>query len=211
VAKIKWWLRQAWKDSRLEWDSNDFTYDMGNGETGKVASIQRPGGAHGGVWIPDMVLWQSLFDGSQSTAANADMPTMLDITPDGKVFWSLPQVVNINMVPRMVLTNFPFDKQTLKFTFGPWTHSIATQNTTFPVNPVTNVEDGELFATLQGTDDEEAAEATTYKVDDPYIATEEWSYLDFTATRNEDKFPCCPDKFVTLVGEVDPPPRALEP
>ena len=56
VATIKWWLRQAWDDSRLRWDPDKYAYSSGNG-TATVDSITRPPGSLGGVWIPDMVRW----------------------------------------------------------------------------------------------------------------------------------------------------------
>jgi len=124
VATIKWWLRQSWEDSRLRWDPDKYAYSSGNG-TATVDSISRPPGSFGGVWIPDMVsghrrsrkestppmpsqrhsdtaehvqmLWESKFDGKQQTAG-LDEPTRVEIGWSGWVFWSIPQLVHLNMV-----------------------------------------------------------------------------------------------------------------
>jgi hypothetical protein len=107
------------------------------------------------------------------------------------------------MMPRMKMNTFPFDHQTLKFTLGPWTHSVATQNTTFPTNGDTRQDDQALFMSLQGTDDNETGSTYAETMEtDKYIATEEWDYRGFSARRYESKFACCPDKFVTMVGRI---------
>ena len=195
TATIKWWLRQNWKDPRLAWDLETYRYGK-DGQTGTVQQIYRPGGRTGGTWVPDLMLWESHFEGASSNA-NLDEATMMKISHDGSVFWSIPQQVIINMVPRMILNNFPFDKQTVKFTIGPWIRSVVDQNTTFPGN------DPDEFIKLLG---QEGAndEGSTY--DDihtnQYIATEEWSFVEKTAVRRLEKFPCCKEEYATLVGKV---------
>jgi hypothetical protein len=56
---------------------------------------------------------------------------MLQINHDGSVLWTIPQQVHINLVPRMDLDHFPFDKQVVRFTLGPWINRVSNQNTTF--------------------------------------------------------------------------------
>ena len=56
VATIKWWLRQAWKDTRLARNTAEYTYGRGD-QTGFISSINRRAGPDGGTWTPDLVLW----------------------------------------------------------------------------------------------------------------------------------------------------------
>lgn len=62
VATIKWWLRQAWRDERLSWNLEDYTYSEGTSNTRTVPRITRPGGIEGGVWVRAMNL-MSFHDG----------------------------------------------------------------------------------------------------------------------------------------------------
>ena len=134
VATVKWWLRQKWTDPRNAWNASDYTYDMGNGEVGTVTDIRRVGGAEGGTWIPELVLLESHFDGTMATMTSESTPPMLEMYDTGAFFWSVPQQVRFNMVPRMDLGNFPFDTQNVTFTIGAWINSMKFQNTSFYLN-----------------------------------------------------------------------------
>ena len=145
-----------------------------------------------------VVIWESHFDGTQSTATSSDTPPDVEISHTGDVWWSCPQQVRINMVPRMQMRDFPFDEQVMRFTLGPWSHSEADQNTTFPNNNPAK------FVALQGVaglgDDSTYDE--TFKHVNQYVATEEWDLVGVESERRSEYFPCCDDPFATLVGRV---------
>ena len=209
VATVKWWLRQKWTDPRNAWNASDFTYDLGRGKVGEITEIRRAGGSAGGTWIPDLVLWESHFDGTMATATSESEPALMELYNNGGVFWSVPQQVHFNMVPRMDMSKFPFDSQNVTFTLGPWTNSIETQNTSFFLNSE-GTDDPKLFIEMQGDTGQLDSTGSSQFLDSTYtkrsvvdfIATEEWQYKSNSAIRHEDKFPCCPYKFVTLQGII---------
>jgi len=211
VATIKWWLRQTWVDKRLSWTPKDYRYLTPDSQTGMVKTIQRPAGTAGGVWSPDMVLWESLFDNSQSTATAEGCPN-LRISSDGTVFFSCPQVVSIRMVFNMDLTNFPFDSQNVSFKIGPWSHATFEQNTSFPEDDpaqfitIQTVTVSELSQAQEVTYDVElGANESTYRwIHNPeiFLTTEEWSYERHFSRRRLWEFPCCEGKFAVLEGNI---------
>ena len=211
VATIKWWLRQTWVDKRLSWTPKDYQYLIPGSQTGMVKTIQRPAGTAGGVWSPDMVLWESLFDNSQSTATAEGCPN-LRISSDGTVFFSCPQVVSIRMVYNMDLTNFPFDSQNVSFKIGPWSHATFEQNTSFPEDDpaqfitIQTVTVSELSQAQEVTYDVElGANESTYRwIHNPeiFLTTEEWSYERHFSRRRLWEFPCCEGKFAVLEGNI---------
>jgi len=179
VATIRWWLRQTWKDVRLSWDPAAYSFHSGT-EVETLDSITRPPGTHGGLWIPDLILWDSDFAAySSQVQTGIDGPTRLEINHTGTVFWSVPQEVHIEMVPRMVMDRFPFDVQDVVFTLGPWANSVKAQNTTFPADS------GRMFVNLLGQEgfgDGSSFDSCNQDVNN-FVATEEWIFETAFANR----------------------------
>ena len=208
IATIRWWLRQSWKDPRLAWNTADFSYGKGQ-QSGVISSISRKAGPEGGTWTPDLTLWESHFDGTQSNAVFIE-PQPLTIRSDGSVFWSVPQQVRTNIKPRMDMRNFPFDKQNVTFTLGPWSLDKDHQDTRVPGDKGDGKFNDKEFLALLGV--EGHGEASSYdiklkntheKAGGMFIGTEEWAFVETFVVRNEDMFPCCPNSpFVTLVGTI---------
>ena len=146
---------------------------------------------------------------TMATATSESKPTLMELYDNGGVFWSVPQQVHFNMVPRMDMSTFPFDSQKVTFTLGPWTNSIETQNTSFYLNSE-GTDDPKLFIEMQGDTSQLDSTGSSQFLDSTYtkrsvvdfIATEEWQYKSNSAIRHEDSFPCCPYKFVTLQGII---------
>jgi hypothetical protein len=99
----------------------------------------------------------------------------------------------------MVMNTFPFDRQALRFTLGPWTNSEPIQNTTFPGDNsskfvqllgVKNYGDGSSFDAKRGKEAH-------------FIATEEWRFVNASAERSLESFPCCTQKYAILVGTIE--------
>ena len=180
VATIRWWLRQTWTDTRLSWDPAAYSFLSGT-EVETLKSITRPPGTHGGIWIPDLLLWDSDYQAySTQSQTGLDGPTRVEIYHTGEVFWSVPQEVRIEMVPRMVMDKFPFDVQHVVFTLGPWANSVQVQNTTFPQDS------SRLFVSLLGQEDfgdGSSFASSNEDLNNKYVATEEWSFKTAFANR----------------------------
>ena len=197
TASIKWWLRQSWKDPRLAWDPETYRYGK-EGRTGTVQQISRPAGRDGGVWIPDLTLWESNDQGT--SVSNNYQSSTLQISHDGSVYWSNPQQVHIDMVPHMKLHKFPFDEQTVIFTLGSWSNAVSDQNTTFWSGETTK---GDNFIVLMSWDNNNSLDAYSRKFDDEGESMEEWSIRGLSGKRFLDKYDCCPDSFVRLEGRIE--------
>ncbi|XP_072164376.1 neuronal acetylcholine receptor subunit alpha-3-like [Diadema setosum] len=103
VLTSKVWVKQQWKDYRLQWDPKDY----GGIEKIKVPNVK--------LWIPDILLYN-----------NADGPfdvqsrSWASVQYDGQVTWFPPNVYKSSC--KINVAYYPFDEQHCDLKFGSWTY-----------------------------------------------------------------------------------------
>ncbi|KAK3092235.1 hypothetical protein FSP39_000116 [Pinctada imbricata] len=103
VLKISAWIRLAWSDCRLAWNSTDY---------GNLTSIQV---AYKQIWVPDLSPYDSVateFVGLPDFRAN--------IYSDGTVNYNFPSI--LETICPVNVKKFPFDTQSCKLQFGSWSY-----------------------------------------------------------------------------------------
>ena len=101
------WCDQEWVDHRLRWNTDDFY------------GITRLHVPFGKIWMPDIVLYNSVYQDKQHKAAPMDM--LAKIKSDGTVFYA--PVVLHHSYCRLNPTYFPYDTQFCWLKLGSWAHT----------------------------------------------------------------------------------------
>ncbi|XP_022096176.1 neuronal acetylcholine receptor subunit alpha-3-like [Acanthaster planci] len=108
------WLKQQWKDSKLDWDPADY-----DGLEQLQVPIER-------LWSPDILLYNT---------ANGDFAAGLGnwatVKYDGTVYWNPPVIFRSSCL--IDISYFPFDEQRCKMKFGTWTYDGSVVD----LNPLT--------------------------------------------------------------------------
>eukprot|EP00928_Gymnodinium_smaydae_P034025 TRINITY_DN24204_c0_g1_i2.p1 TRINITY_DN24204_c0_g1~~TRINITY_DN24204_c0_g1_i2.p1 ORF type:complete len:490 (+),score=54.85 TRINITY_DN24204_c0_g1_i2:54-1523(+) len=104
VAKLNVWLRAAWYDPQLDWNSSSF------GGLGQITADVKD------IWTPDFLAYNHVERFEKEMRHDE---TRVYLYGDGKgVSWSRPAVVRIACSVDVVA--FPFDEQTCNFRMGSW-------------------------------------------------------------------------------------------
>ncbi|XP_035829892.1 neuronal acetylcholine receptor subunit alpha-10 [Aplysia californica] len=106
------WLRIAWEDCRLMWNSSDY---------GEATRITVPRNV---VWTPDL----TLYDNAESKLGNDMDAYRINVYSTGRVTSLLPVV--IKSMCKLNVLMFPFDTQKCNLTFGSWTYNGMELNLT---------------------------------------------------------------------------------
>ncbi|GBF95745.1 hypothetical protein Rsub_08181 [Raphidocelis subcapitata] len=110
---ISVWFSLYWKDSRLTWDPKEYngtsTIFFGNPQQGDV-----------GVWIPDVVVWNS----AQAMTTTLGMQAVR-ASFDGSMFWSRDGTIEVTCT-FTGLQAYPYGTYTCDAEFGSWNFGMAS-------------------------------------------------------------------------------------
>ncbi|EDO37424.1 predicted protein, partial [Nematostella vectensis] len=160
ILTISLWLRQTWLNQLTTWDPEEY------GGVKEVVLQARD------VWQPDIILYQNIIQDFDGRLDHTN--TRVRITSSGMTYWSMPFVVvtlcTINV------SDFPFDTQQCKLTFGSWQH------------------DGNEINLIN--DRKQALLAKTR------VKNGEWQIQNITVDRRVVYYQCCPGQPYPEVGFI---------
>eukprot|EP00795_Rhopilema_esculentum_P010746 gene10746-19533_t len=149
--KVYLWVNQYWLNPILAWDPRQF---------GGIISIHV---APDLVWVPDIVLYNSV-DGNGQFSGGLDVyKHKVQINYDGKHSWLNPVV--FKKICQLDVSYFPFDDQECPLKFGSWAHDASKLVTKSSVKSST----GNSF----------------------YVPNGEWQLLNIRTQENSIKYQCC--------------------
>ncbi|XP_031563939.1 neuronal acetylcholine receptor subunit alpha-10-like isoform X2 [Actinia tenebrosa] len=114
------WIRQYWKDSRLQWNAAEYQ---------NISTIVTEASR---IWLPDITLYNNARDDYKMEKETGHS---LSISSDGEISRFFPTIYKSSC--KMNVRHFPFDDQTCILKFGSWSYDIYDVN-------LTNVGDGDV-------------------------------------------------------------------
>lgn len=106
IVKSSVWLRQAWHNPFLRWNSSEF---------GGIKALNVDPSK---MWKPDIFLYNNVDDSDDGALDR--FKTKIVVKSDGNVKWMAPKIVTSSC--KFDVTYFPFDKQICRMKFGSWTY-----------------------------------------------------------------------------------------
>ncbi|XP_786682.3 neuronal acetylcholine receptor subunit alpha-3 [Strongylocentrotus purpuratus] len=146
------WVKHEWQDHHLMWNPEDYE---------GITELHIPAE---NIWRPDILLYNN-------ANGNFDVQFLVNaiVKYTGTVTWLPPAIYKSSCT--IDIEYFPFDEQSCKMKFGPWTHDTLKIDMASS-NDVVDQED--------------------------YWPNGEWEIVESPATRNEITYPCCDDKYVDV-------------
>ena len=104
-ARVSGWMQRNWVDERLSWNTSEYRYYDDDGAARPLATLTRPFG----YWRPDLELYEAVAEAER-------IDGVAHVGSDGFVQWSNPEMFTFRI--KLVTKDFPYDRQTLRFTLG---------------------------------------------------------------------------------------------
>ena len=152
---MKIWLRMKWINEFMTWDPEEW----GNIAHSRVQPHN--------VWTPDIFLEEDV--GDQVTAGLHGQTIPILINSNGEHEWMVP--VMLQSACKVDVAMFPFDIQSCKLVFTPWTHNQLELDLL--------IENKEIFTKH-------------------YVESSEWKFLSVTKKVNSMIYTCCPTPFINM-------------
>jgi len=169
VMSLNIWIRIAWNDPRLAWNSSDPKYLNVTQTTYKASTDPEITQ----IWVPELELY------NQADSLANFPPKDAIVYPDGSVFWS--RVGNLEALCAFSgLKKHPFDRSECNIDLGGWTRSGLFANYSLMDPPISYGGTGTSMTTYQEYGLVKEGRSSTFDFYYPCCPNEPWPTLSFT-------------------------------